>query len=176
MAVCSSSAWYRAAVLCNGRLAVFDDLLVQGDEGIGKGAAAAALVQQLMEPGIQIFDLVGVFPRLPLTFNIELLKAQRFLHLPEGVIGDCNRRTLCGDALKPLANLVDVQHILPGDAPTTTMPRLVSSKMCSCSKRRTASRDGRPADAQLSGQPQLAEHLSLRVFPGENTRSNCSNT
>ena len=120
-----------------------------------------------MEPGIQIFDLVGVFPRLPLTFNIELLKAQRFLHLPEGVIGDGNRRTLCGDALKPLANLVDVQHILPGDADYHHATAGVLQNMLLLQAADSLP-DGRPADAQLSGQPQLAEHLSLRVFPREN--------
>ena len=40
--------------------------------------------------------------------------------------------------------------------------------MRSCSKRRMASRMGGAADAQLAGQPQLAQNLALRVFTGQN--------
>ena len=63
----------RPAVVGDGGLAVFDDLLVEGDQGVRKGTAAAAGVKQLVELGIQILDLIRVFAGLFFTFNIEAL-------------------------------------------------------------------------------------------------------
>ena len=42
----------------DGGLAVLDDLLMEGDQRIRIGTAAAAVVKQFMEPGVQVFDLM----------------------------------------------------------------------------------------------------------------------
>ena len=140
---------------------------MEGDQRIRIGTAAAAVVKQFMEPGVQIFDLIGIFARLLFAFNVEALQVQDLLHFTQYIVGDAGSGPLCGQTLQLKADLVDIQHILPGDADDH---QTVSGVLQNALLLQAADGlpDGGAADAQLAGQPQLAQNLALRVFTGQN--------
>ena len=120
-----------------------------------------------MEPGVQIFDLIGIFARLLFAFNVEVLQVQNLLHFTQYIVGDAGGGPLCGQPLQMKADLVDIQHILPGDAyHNESVAGIVQNALLL--QAADGFPDGGAADAQLAGQPQLAQNLALRVFTGQN--------
>ena len=140
---------------------------MEGDQRIRIGTVAAAVVKQFMEPGVQVFDLIGIFARLLFAFNVEALQVQDLLHFTQYIVSDAGGGPLCGQPLQLKADLVDIQHILPGDADDH---QTVSGVLQNALLLQAADGfpDGGAADAQLAGQPQLAQNLALRVFTGQN--------
>ena len=120
-----------------------------------------------MEPGVQIFDLIGIFARLLFTFNVEALQVQDLLHFTQYIVCDAGGGPLGSQALQLAADLINIQHILPGDAYHHQPAAGVLQNMLLLQTADSLP-DGGAADAQLTGKAHFAQNLALRVFPGQN--------